>query len=141
MASFSRYISWLGFVVALSAPMVHAETTLLNAACDVPREFYKEYNSAFIAHWKETNGATIAINQTRGGSSRQGRSLVEGLLAEVVTINGVTDMNHLAKLGLIPADWECRRPNNSVPDFGSWAKAPQIPFSDGGAFEQIYQKE
>jgi sulfate transport system substrate-binding protein len=115
MASFSRLIVWLCFVAALSAPMARGETTLLNASYDVTREFYKEYNPAFIAHWKKASGETIVINQSHGGSSKQVRSVVDGLPADVVTMNGVSDVNQLAKVGLIPADWEGRLPNNSVP--------------------------
>jgi len=92
-----------------------AGTTLLNASYDVTREFYKEYNAAFIAHWKTTTGETITVNQSHGGSSKQVRSVIDGLAADVVTMNGITDIDQLAKSGLIPADWQTRLPNGSVP--------------------------
>jgi sulfate transport system substrate-binding protein len=105
----------LGLAAALFVPAARAETTLLNASYDVTREFYKEYNPAFIAHWKEASGETIAISQSHGGSSKQVRSVIDGLLADVVTMNGVPDIDQLAKVGLIPADWAARLPNQSVP--------------------------
>ena len=54
---------------------------------DVTREFYKEFNPAFIAYWKGKTGETIALNQSHGGSSKQARSVVDGLDADVVTMN------------------------------------------------------
>lgn len=92
-----------------------AETTLLNASYDVTREFYKEFNAAFVAHWKAQTGETLAINQSHGGSSRQVRAVIDGLQADVVTMNGVPDVDQLAKAKLIPADWAKRLPNDSVP--------------------------
>ena len=41
--------------------------------------------------------------------------MVSGLAADVVTMNGVPDVDQLAKAGLIPADWAKRLPNGSVP--------------------------
>jgi len=36
---------------------------LLNASYDVAREFYKDYNTAFVAHYKKTTGKDIKIDQ------------------------------------------------------------------------------
>ncbi len=92
-----------------------AEPVLLNVSYDVTREFYKEFNPAFIAHWQQAAGQTLAVNQSHGGSSKQIRSVVDGLAADVVTMNGVPDVDQLAKVNLIPADWAKRLPNESVP--------------------------
>jgi sulfate transport system substrate-binding protein len=115
MISFSRFVFCLSLAATLSVPAVRAETTLLNASYDVTREFYKEFNPTFIAHWKEATGETIAINQSHGGSSKQVRSVIDGLQADVVTMNGVPDIDQLAKVNLIPANWATRLPNESVP--------------------------
>src|ERR1700712_5339554 len=115
MPSFPRFVLCLSLAATLLAPAVRAETTLLNASYDVTREFYKEYNPAFIAHWKEANGDTITINQSHGGSYKQVRSVIDGLQADVVTMNGVPDIDQLAKVNLIPANWATRLPNESVP--------------------------
>ena len=91
--------------------------TLLNVSYDVSREFYKDYNTAFAAHWKKTTGAVLTLNQSHGGSSRQARSVVEGLEADVITMNQANDIDLLAERGaLIPADWARRLPDNAAPD-------------------------
>jgi sulfate/thiosulfate-binding protein len=94
---------------------VRGETTLLNVSYDVTREFYKEFNPAFIAHWKKSSSDALKINQSHGGSSKQVRSVIDGLSADVVTMNGVPDVEQLAKVGLIAPNWASRLPNESVP--------------------------
>lgn len=90
--------------------------TLLNVSYDVSREFYKDYNAVFAAHWKKTTGQALTLNQSHGGSSRQARSVVEGLAADVITMNQANDIDILHdKGGLVPADWARRLPDNSAP--------------------------
>jgi sulfate transport system substrate-binding protein len=81
----------------------------------VTREFYKEFNPTFVAHWEKTSGEKLKINQSHGGSSKQVRSVIDGLPADVVTMNGVPDVDQLAKVRMIPANWSSRLPNGSVP--------------------------
>ena len=46
--------------IALTASnLVAAQTTLLNASYDVSREFYKDYNAAFVANHKKTTGKDV----------------------------------------------------------------------------------
>jgi sulfate transport system substrate-binding protein len=103
--------------LALSAfPALASGLTLLNVSYDVSREFYKDYNAAFVAQWKQGGGADLTVNQSHGGSSRQARSVVEGLEADVITMNQANDIDILAERGkLIPADWAKRLPYNSAP--------------------------
>ncbi len=90
--------------------------TLLNVSYDIARELYVEINAAFIKHHKAKTGQDITINQSHNGSSRQARSILEGLEADVVTFNQVTDVQVLHDRGkLIPKDWQKRLPNNSSP--------------------------
>lgn len=105
---------WLASGVFASA---QAETTLLNVSYDVTREFYKDYNAAFIKHWRESHPSDVlVINQSHGGSTKQARSVVEGLAADVITMNQANDIDLLADLGhMIPADWAKRLPDNSAP--------------------------
>ncbi|MBC7940403.1 MAG: sulfate ABC transporter substrate-binding protein [Chitinophagaceae bacterium] len=95
----------------------HAQAqTLLNVSYDVSREFYKDFNAKFASHWKKTTGADVTLNQSHGGSSRQARSVVDGLEADVITMNQHNDIDLLAaRGGLVPADWSRRLPNNSSP--------------------------
>jgi len=93
-----------------------AGPALLNVSYDVSREFYKDYNAAFARHWKATTGEDISLNQSHGGSSKQARSVADGLEADVVTMNQANDIDILHDRGrLIPADWAKRLPNNSAP--------------------------
>ncbi|MFT7116225.1 MAG: sulfate transport system substrate-binding protein [Rhodoferax sp.] len=102
--------------MALTASqLVAAQTTLLNASYDVAREFYKDYNSAFVAHYKKTTGQDVKIDQAHGGSSAQTRAVNDGLEADVVTMNTTTDIDFLASTGVVAKDWAKRFPNNAAP--------------------------
>ena len=105
-----------GMLLLAVTPMASADVTILNVSYDVTREFYKEFNPAFTAFWKSKTGETVAIKQSHGGSSKQARSVVDGLSADVVTMNQATDIDLLAERGkLVPADWAKRFPHNSAP--------------------------
>jgi sulfate/thiosulfate transport system substrate-binding protein len=89
---------------------------ILNVSYDVSRELFADIKKGFIAKYKADAGADIAINQSHAGSSKQARAVLDGLRADVVTFNQVTDVQVLHDKGkLIPADWQSRLPNNSVP--------------------------
>lgn len=118
----NRFIITLaaGLVTSLGivTPGAQAQTpnTLLNVSYDISRELYAEINVAFAKQWKAKTGQDVTINQSHNGSSRQARSILEGLEADVVTFNQVTDVQVLYDRGkLIPADWAKRLPNNSSP--------------------------
>ena len=98
-----------------TVPALAAQTTLLNVSYDVSREFYKDFNKAFAAHWKKTTGEDVTLNQSHGGSSKQARSVIEGLDADVITMNQALDIDVVADKGLIAADWARRLPNNAAP--------------------------
>jgi sulfate transport system substrate-binding protein len=96
-----------------------AEVQLLNVSYDVARELYKEINPAFIAEWKKTTGETITINQSHGGSSKQARSVADGLEASVVTMNQANDIDMLAERGLVAKDWARKFPHNAAPYYST----------------------
>ncbi len=105
-----------GLLLVGAAQAARAQATLLNVSYDVTREFYKDYNGAFAAFWKAGTGETVTINQSHGGSSKQARAVVDGLPADVITMNQANDIDILAERGkLIPADWAKRLPHNSAP--------------------------
>lgn len=113
-ASLAR-LTLFSLLVAPAAPAT-TEVTLLNVSYDVTREFYKEFNVAFQKHWKAKTGESITINQSHGGSSKQVRSVVDGLAADVVTMNQANDIDLLHDRGnLVPADWSKRLPYGSAP--------------------------
>jgi sulfate transport system substrate-binding protein len=105
----------LTVAAAFSASAFAAEVSILNASYDVSREFYKNYNPLFIKQWKQKTGDDLTVNQSHGGSSKQARAVVDGLDADVVTMNQSIDVDILAEKQLIPADWAKRLPNGSAP--------------------------
>ncbi|MBL8313999.1 MAG: sulfate ABC transporter substrate-binding protein [Rubrivivax sp.] len=103
-------------LLATLLPAWAAGPTLLNVSYDVSREFYKDFNAAFAAQWKKSTGEDITLNQSHGGSSRQARSVVDGLEADVITMNQHNDIDILYERGkLVPQDWAKRLPYNSAP--------------------------
>ena len=101
-------------LLAVSGLTVSAQT-MLNASYDVAREFYKEYNAAFVANYKKTTGKDLKIDQAHGGSSAQARAVNDGLDADVVTMNTTTDIEFLASKGIVAADWTKRFPHSASP--------------------------
>ena len=101
--------------VALAASGLTSAQTLLNGSYDVAREFYKDYNAAFVAHYKKTTGKDIKVDQSHGGSSAIARSVADGLDADVVTMNTSTDIDFLAGVGVVAKDWQKKFPDNASP--------------------------
>lgn len=112
-------LSWLLIILIGSFFTNHyinaQETTLLNVSYDPTREFYQEYNQAFVKYWKQKTGTTVSVNQSHGGSGSQARSVMEGLEADVVTLALAYDIDAIAANKLIAATWQKRLPNNSAP--------------------------
>lgn len=93
-----------------------AQTTLLNVSYDPTRELYQEFNVAFAKHWKSQTGETVTIRQSHGGSGKQGRSVIDGLAADVVTLALAYDIDAIAERAkLLTPDWQTRLPYNSSP--------------------------
>ena len=102
--------------LALTASgMALAQDSLLNVSYDVAREFYKDYNAAFTAHYKKTTGKDVKIDQSHAGSSAQARAVNAGLAADVVTMNTTTDVQFLADSGVVAKDWSKKFPNDASP--------------------------
>ncbi|MEX3634823.1 sulfate ABC transporter substrate-binding protein [Paraburkholderia sp. BR14320] len=94
----------------------HADTSLLNVSYDVTRELYKDINAGFIADYKQKSGETVSLRQSHGASSAQALSVLQGLQADVVTMNQPNDIDLLAEKGhLVPANWRARLPDDSAP--------------------------
>ena len=95
----------------ISVPaLAEQPTKLLNASYDVSRELFVVENEAFI---KQHPG--ITIDQSHAGTSKQARSILEGLEADVVTFNQATDIDLLAKNGFVSKDWTKAFPNSASP--------------------------
>ena len=105
--------------LALPSGAQAADIQLLNVSYDVARELYKEINPAFIAEWKKSTGEIVTINQSHGGSSKQARSVADGLEASVVTMNQANDIDMLAERGLIAPDWAKKFPHGAAPYYST----------------------
>lgn len=96
---------------------------LLNSSYDVSRELFAALNTAFEQQWdRQHPHDTLVIKQSHGGSSKQALAVLQGLKADVVTYNQVTDVQILHDRGnLIPADWQNRLPGHSSPFYSTMA--------------------
>jgi len=93
-----------------------AQVSLLNVSYDPTRELYQDFNAAFAKYWKTKSGQDVSIKQSHGGSGKQGRSVIDGLPADVVTLALAYDIDAIAeKAGLLPKNWQSRLPHNSAP--------------------------
>ncbi|SFZ81418.1 sulfate transport system substrate-binding protein [Devosia enhydra] len=102
----------MGFITTVRAQ----DQTIINVSYDPTRELYREFNEAFVAHWKQETGKTVAVQVTHGGSGSQARTVIDGLEADVVTLALESDINAIADAtDLIPEDWRGKLENNNAP--------------------------
>jgi sulfate/thiosulfate transport system substrate-binding protein len=89
---------------------------LLNVSYDPTRELYDEFNKEFAKYWEQKNGQQVTIQQSHGGSGKQGRAVIDGLEADVVTLALAYDIDEIADLGgLLNKDWQEELEDNSTP--------------------------
>ncbi|MDO5657097.1 MAG: sulfate ABC transporter substrate-binding protein [Paracoccus sp. (in: a-proteobacteria)] len=102
-------------VMSWAAPApVHAQE-LLNVSYDPTREFYRDYNALFEAHWAEQGHGSVRVETSHGGSGAQARSVIDGLDAQVLTLALASDIDRVAQEGLLPENWQSLLPHNSSP--------------------------
>ena len=101
--------------IAALQPALAADISLLNVSYDPTRELYQDVNAAFGKEWKAKTGDTVKIKQSHGGSGKQGRAVIDGLEADVVTLALAYDIDAIAEHGLLAKTWEKRLPHNSAP--------------------------
>ncbi|WP_163559435.1 thiosulfate ABC transporter substrate-binding protein CysP [Halomonas sp. NO4] len=106
---------------SLATPALAAERELLNSSYDIARELFAAVNPEFKAWWQAEHGEAVTIKQSHGGSSAQARAILQGLRADVVTYNQVTDVQVLADAGLVAEDWQQQLPNNASPYYSTTA--------------------
>lgn len=94
-----------------------ASATLLNVSFDPTRAFYRAYNDRFAADWQRRRGQRLTINQSHGGSGKQARAVMDGLPADVVSLALASDIDRIARRGLIAPDWAQRLPHASAPQW------------------------
>lgn len=114
--AFVKSVLALTSVSILLAQPATAADRILNVSYDPTRELYEDFNKAFAKYYKEKTGKEVEIDQSHGGSGKQGRSVIDGLDADVVTLALANDINAISeKAQLLPEDWQKRLPHNSAP--------------------------
>ena len=102
-------------LVLSSLSAIAADISLLNVSYDPTRELYQDVNAAFARQWKAKTGDTLSVKQSHGGSGKQGRAVIDGLDADVVTLGLAYDIDAIAERGLLPKNWQTRLAHNSSP--------------------------
>ncbi|WP_386078783.1 thiosulfate ABC transporter substrate-binding protein CysP [Vreelandella sp. F11] len=118
---FRRSLVAIALGVTVSGTAAAQERELLNSSYDIARELFAAINPEFQAWWQEEHGEEIEISQSHGGSSAQARAILQGLRADVVTFNQVTDVQVLADAGLVAEDWQDAFDNNASPYYSTTA--------------------
>ena len=108
-------------VTAVSNTAMAQERELLHFSYVIAPDLFSAINPEFQAWWQEEHGEEIAISQSHGGSSAQARAIMQGLRADVVTFNQVTDVQVLADAGLVAEDWQDAFDNNASPYYSTTA--------------------
>ena len=102
---------------ASALPTFAADKELLNASYDIARELFVQYNALY-----QKEHPDVKITQSHAGSSKQANAILQGLKADVVTFNQVTDIDVLAQKGkLLPENWRERLPYHSSPYYSTTA--------------------
>lgn len=114
MRSALRSLIVASLVGGLVGPAI-AETKITNYSYDVMRDFYKDFNPAFITHWKEKTGEQVEVQQSHAASTKQARAVIDGAEADVLTMNQLPDVLMVADAGVVSKEWAARLPDNSVP--------------------------
>ena len=108
--------------IGCSSKSDEGEKELLHVSYDIAREIFKNENASYEPWYKENTGTAVKIEQSHAGSSRQARSVVEGVPADLVSMNQFLDIDMLYQEtkddpdgSLIPENWYTLYPNNSNP--------------------------
>lgn len=103
------------FALGGLSALAETPTSILNASYDVSRELFVDINTAYAAKYAKDTGKSLEIKQSHAGSSKQARSILEGLDADVVTFNQATDVQVLADKGFVASDWAEKFPHGASP--------------------------
>jgi sulfate transport system substrate-binding protein len=108
------YLGTIMLALAVGNASAETPSKILNASYDISRELFVSINKAFLAKYN-ADGAKLEIDQSHAGSSKQARSILEGLEADVVTFNQSTDIDALVKGGFVTDDWRADFANDASP--------------------------
>ncbi|WP_447972305.1 sulfate ABC transporter substrate-binding protein [Nitrospira sp. Kam-Ns4a] len=100
-----------GFLAAAIAGLPAVSTAgdppeLVLAIYSVPKEAYeKRLIPAFRRLWKQRTGQDVRIRSSYGASGAQARAILGGFEADIAVLSVESDLDQLAKAGLITHDW------------------------------------
>ena len=90
--------------------------SLLNVSFDVSRELFVQLNAAARPVLSKEAGHPVELTQSHAGASKQARSVIDGVDADVVTLNTVSDIDLIARRGqLMSTNWRSLKPFRSAP--------------------------
>ncbi len=102
---FAKIILFLPLIFMVVACRSQAQKTLILGAYTAPREAFREINEKFKRQWKEARKEEIDIQESYLASGAQSRAVVDGFPADVVVLSLETDVDRIAKAGLITQPW------------------------------------
>lgn len=119
----------LGLLTACAPTAEEKSVSLLHVSYDISRELFASVNDAFIPLYEKAHpGVTLTIEQSHAGSSRQAKAVVDGLEADLVSMNNIADIQFLYQQtkdrpegALIPENWESLYPNGASPYYSTMA--------------------
>jgi len=120
MRTFFLFVALSGLLLGTGCggdpPPLSAPLHLLNVSYDPTREFYREYNAAFVEEWRTRTGQVVEIDMSHGGAGKQARAVIDGLSADVVTLALAYDIDAIAqRTDLLAKGWQTRLPRHSAP--------------------------
>ena len=115
LAAVAVVVAAIALIVARNLPG-DSGNQILNVSYDPTRELYQALNAQFLPLYEQRTGRRLTIVQSHGGSSRQARSVAGGeQKADVVTLGLASDIEGLARRGLVAPGWQDRLPNHAQP--------------------------
>ncbi len=105
----------VGVTALSSCAPASKKIRLVNVSYDPTKELYEAINPLFEKYWQQQTGQEVEVLQSHDGSGKQSRKVIDGAPADVVTLALASDIDAIAKSGLIAPDWQSKLPNNSTP--------------------------
>ena len=95
------------------------EVELLHVSYDPTRELFVGVNGLFAAEYEKKTGIKVRILQSHGGSSKQARSILEGLKADMTSLAIGYDLEVLGKHGMLDPNWSEQFPAGGSPFYST----------------------
>ena len=87
-------------------PPAAASRELMLAVYSVPKEVYEQrLIPEFKQQWKQRTGQDVQIRSSYAASGAQARAIIGGFEADVAVLSVESDVDQIAKAGLITHDW------------------------------------